>query len=160
MAHLEQDRSGNGRRRLAVAGVLSLASLLLFLVFDFEDIGQLEGVDWSNLPVGLIARYAIAMGLGGALAGYILSGFFGRFGFFGWLLAFVGGLLVATIAGVLGSAIGLAPDLLADGIQARDLIPIGAGALVLPLAVVEWPIVVVIWVALIFTAHLIARRSR
>lgn len=144
----------------AVTIVLACASMLLFLALVFEDISELADTDWSDLPLGLITRYLIAMGLGGALAGYFLSGLFGKNGILGWLLAIVGGVVAATFAGLVGSAIGLSPDLLSDGFQTRDMVAIGAGALVFPLALIGWPILLPIWVALIFTAHILARKRR
>lgn len=147
-------------RKRVVAGVLALASLALFLAMIFEDIGEFATADWSNLPIGLIVRYAVAMGLGGALAGYILAGWFGKSGIFGWLLAFVGGFLAATFAGIIGSAFGLAPDLLSDGFQASDILAIVAGALVLPLAVIGWPVLLPIWLALVGLAHVLAGKRR
>ncbi len=139
---------------------LALASMLLFLALVFEDIGELAAADWSELPLGLIVRYAVAMGIGGAIAGYVLTGLFGRAGVIGWGLAMTGGVLVATFAGLLGSAIGLSPDLLSDGYQTRDIIAIGAGALVLPLAVIGWPVLLPVWIVLIARAHMLARKWR
>ncbi|AXI45237.1 hypothetical protein C1J03_03810 [Sulfitobacter sp. SK012] len=144
----------------AVTIVLALSSMLLFLALVFEDLGEIADADWSNLPIGLIVRYLIAMGLGGALAGHILSGLFGRTGFLGWLLAIFGGVVTATFAGMVGSAIGLAPDLFLDGFQTRDFVAIGAGALVFPLALIGWPVLLPIWTALVSTAHILARRRR
>lgn len=139
---------------------MALASLVLFLAMIFEDIGDFAAADWSNIPVGLIVRYAVAMGLGGALAGYVLAGLFGKSGFLGWLLALVGGFLATTFAGIIGSAFGLAPDLLSDGFQASDMLAIGAGALVLPLAVIGWPVLLPVWLALVLLAHVLARKRR
>ncbi|MEP1201132.1 hypothetical protein [Tateyamaria sp.] len=108
--------------------------------------------------MGLIVRYFMAMGLGGAVAGYALSNLFGRSGLLGWVLAAMGGILVATFAGLLGSAIGLLPDLLSDGFQTPDILAVSAGALVLPLALIGWPTLLPIWIGLIFLVHILAKR--
>ena len=156
---INQKAGANGHKS-TVTIMLALASMLLFIALVFEDMGEFTDADWSNLPFGLITRYLIAMGLGGAFAGYILSGLFGRSGFLGWLFTIIGGVLVATFAGLIGSAIGLSPDLLSDGLQTRDVVAIGAGALVLPLALTGWPVLLPIWIALISTAHILARKRR
>ena len=160
MAQHEQQGARDTARKKKVAAVLALASLVLFLALVFDDIGELANADWSNLPLGLITRYAVAMALGGAVAGYALSGLFGKSGAPGWALALFAGFLVSTLSGVLGSAFGLAPDLLSDGYQTSDLLAIGAGALVLPLAMVGWPILLPIWLALVATAHVLAGKRR
>jgi hypothetical protein len=153
-------RAGSNGHKWSVPIVLALASMLLFVALVFQDMGALTDTDWSNLPFGLITRYLIAMGLGGALAGYILSGLFGRSGLLGWFSAMIGGVLVATFAGLIGSAIALAPDLLSDGLQTRDVVAIGSGAFVLPFALSGWPILLPIWIALISTAHILASKGR
>jgi hypothetical protein len=160
---MNKTRKTTGRatvRKPMVICVLALASLALFLALVFEDFGELAAAEWSELPLGLIARYALAMGMGGALAGYVLYGMFGKSGILGWLVAIAGGVLVATFSGILGSAIGLAPDLLTDGFQARDAVAIAAGALVLPLALLGWPILVPIWGVLVALAHVVALRGK
>lgn len=160
---MENQRTENARpsgRKWVVTIVLAFASMLLFLALVFEDISELADTDWSDLPLGLITRYLIAMGLGGAFAGYFLSGLFGKNGFLGWFLAIFGGFVAATFAGLVGSAIGLSPDLLSDGFQTRDMVAIGAGLLVFPFALIGWPILLPIWIALISTAHILARKRR
>ena len=100
------------------------------------------------------------MGLAGALVGYLLSGMFGKSGLKGWVLAWLGGLLVATIAGIVGSAVGLLPDLIAGGPRTGAIVAILAGALVLPLALIGWPILVLIWILLVSLAHITARADK
>ncbi|WP_295314252.1 hypothetical protein [Roseobacter sp.] len=160
MEHQTTDGAASKLLKRQVILTLALASMLLFLALVFEDVGELATVDWSELPLGLIVRYAVAMGIGGAIAGYILMGLFGRPGVIGWGLSMTGGILVATFAGLLGSAIGLSPDLLSDGYQTRDIVAIGAGALVLPLAVIGWPVLLPVWIVLIARAHMLARKRR
>ncbi|QJF51196.1 hypothetical protein [Roseobacter ponti] len=160
MENQTKDGTASKRLKRQVILTLALASMLLFLALVFEDIGELAAANWSELPLGLIVRYAVAMGIGGAVAGYVLAGLFGRQGITGWCLAMTAGVLVATFAGLLGSAIGLAPDLLSDGYQTRDIVAIGAGALVFPLAVIGWPVLLPVWIVLIARAHMLARRRR
>ncbi len=143
---------------LAESLLLAAASALLFLALVFEDFDQLRETDWSEQPMGLIVRYFVAMGLGGAVAGYALSNLFGRSGLLGWVLAAMGGILVATFAGLLGSAIGLLPDLVSNGFQTPDILAVSAGALVLPLALIGWPTLLPIWIGLIFLVHILAKR--
>ena len=158
----ENHQSGTGTRapKLAASLLLAAASALLFLALIFDDFGHLSETDWSELPLVLIVRYFLAMGVGGAIAGYALSNLFGRTGLLGWVLALIGGILAATFAGLLGSAIGLLPDLLSDGFQSHDILAVTAGALVLPLAMIGWPVLIPIWVCLVFLVHLLAKRQR
>ena len=147
-------------RKTAVVGILALASMVLFLVLVFEDVRAFQDANWRQLPLALVARYAVAMGLAGALVGYLLSGMFGKSGLKGWVLAWLGGLLVATIAGIVGSAVGLLPDLIAGGPRTGAIVAILAGALVLPLALIGWPILVLIWILLVSLAHITARAGK
>ena len=147
-------------RKTAVVGILALASMVLFMVLVFEDVRAFQDADWHQLPLALVARYAVAMGLAGALVGYSLYGMFGKSGLKGWALALVGGFLVATIAGIVGSAVGLVPDLIADGPRTGAIIAIFAGALVLPLALIGWPLLLLIWIVLVSLAHIIARSGK
>jgi hypothetical protein len=146
--------------RPVVAATLAFASAFFFVVLLFEDFADLAGADLSRLPWGAVLRYVAAMALGGALAGALLAGLFGRRGWPGWLLAGLGGVVATTFAGVLGSLFGLLPDIVSDGWQRRDAVAIGSGALVLPFAAVGWPFLLVLWAALIARAHLRARRLR
>lgn len=139
--------------RKIVAGMMALSSALLLFVFVVEDFGDLPTLMAAAPPWGLILRYLFAMALAGAVCGYLMAGMFGRRGLGGWLLAVLGGILIATIAGLLGSLIGLLPDLLADGFQTRDLVAIAAGALVLPLAATGWAPLLVVWLALVLGTH-------
>ena len=64
------------------------------------------------------------------------------------------------VAGLLGSALGLLPDLLRDGWQMSDLVPILFGLAVLPLAFVGKPLLLVAWLGLIALTHVWARQAR
>jgi len=148
-----------GARRIVTA-MMAVMGAAFFFVFLLEDVADPARNAWSDLPWALILRYILAMGIGGALAGAALAGLFGRRGVAGWLLAALAGLVVVAVTGLLGSAVGLLPDLLADGWQMKDLIPIGFGLLVLPLALINNPLVLVIWLVLLAVTHLWAGRRR
>jgi hypothetical protein len=150
----------SGSARTVVAFMMANTSALFFFAFILEDLPTLREWSWHDLPVGLILRYALAMGLGGAVAGFLLAGLFGRRGLPGWVLALLAGVLATLLAGVVGSAVGLAPDLLADGWQSTDMVAILAGLVLLPLALVDHPWLILIWLALIVVTHLWARSRR
>ena len=139
---------------------MALSSALLFVVLLFEDVSDLVGAASTDLPWGLVLRYVLAMALAGAAMGAVLSGLFGRHGVVGWALAVVAGIVVATLSGMLGSLFGGLPDLLERGWRRADLIPLIAGAMVLPWAVAGWTWLLGIWLALVAFAHVRARRIR
>jgi hypothetical protein len=141
--------------------MMALAGASLFAAFVGQDIRlRPANMALADLPWGLILRYVAAMAAGGAVAGLIFAGFFGRRGVFGWVLAALGGLLATAISGALGSAFGLLPDLLADGYHSSDVIPVAAGLLVLPLAAGEQPLLLVVVAALVALTHVLCKRGR
>ncbi len=153
-------QDGHRTARNVTTTMMALTGAIFFVVFLLEDVVGRTGIAWANLPWGLIVRYVIAMIVGGAIAGWLAAGLFGRRGVTGWLLALLGGALATTAAGMLGSAVGLVPDLLADGWDMADLIPIGYGLVVLPLAFAGAPLLILVWGVLIAATHLWARRAR
>lgn len=140
--------------------LMALAGAFFFTVFVAQDVRPNEDLSWRTLPWALLARYGLAMTLGGLLAGFLFGGLFGRQGPLGWLLAVIAGVLAVALSGLLGSAVGLLPDLLADGYQSRDLIAVASGVLILPLALADQPWLLAVLVLLIGAAHVIARRRR
>lgn len=114
----------------------------------------------ANLSAGLIARYVIAMAIGGALAGWLFASLFGRRGVLGWVLALLGGLFATMIAGLFGSAFAMLPDLVANGFSMGDLIGIGFGLAVLPLGIASQLFLAAGWLALVIIAQIWARRIR
>ncbi len=154
-----QDPSG-GSPRMVVSLMMALMGAMFFFAFLSEDVSNTTNLDWADVPKGLVIRYIIAMGLGGAIAGWLVSGLFGRSGVMGWLLAALGGLLATVFAGFLGSAVGLLPDLLADGWQMSDLIPIAFGLLVVPLSLVGNPLMTLACVVLVAVTHVWTKRHR
>ena len=146
--------------RPVVAGMMALAGALLLFALLFTDFSDLAASDPAQLPWGLMFRYMVAMAVGGALAGSLLTGLFGRRGLSGWLLALIGGLIASIVAGVVGSFIGQLPDLISGGWQTGMSVAIASGALVLPLALFGWPHLVVVWAAIVAGTHLWVRRRR
>lgn len=146
--------------RAIVVLMMALVGAMFFFVFIAEDITNMTDLEWADLPWGLILRYVLAMGAGGALAGALAAGLFGRAGLLGWLLALLGGVIAVVLAGLMGSAIGLLPDLLRDGWQTADLIPVLFGLLVVPMAAAGEPLVGAALIGLIALTHFLARRRR
>lgn len=145
--------------RFVTTAMMAITGALFFSAFVLEDTTG-GGRDWANLPRGLAVRYLAAMAVGGAIAGWLLAGLFGRRGVLGWLLAVLGGIVASLVAGIFGSAVGLIPDLLADGFSMADLIPIAAGIIIVPLAFGGMPLLIPVWLALIVVTHVWARRAR
>jgi hypothetical protein len=139
---------------------MAFSSALFFVVFLFKDLGELVRTSWSDVPWALLVRYLASMGLAGGLVGFALSGLLGRRGLGGWALAVVAGAVAATAAGLLGSLFGGLPDIVANGLDGQAAIAIGAGALVLPFAMSDWPLLLLIWLVLLAITHLWIRRRR
>lgn len=146
--------------RLIVVLMMAISGAVFFFAFLAEDLGGPSGITLSDIPTGLLLRYIFAMAAGGALAGFLLSGWFGRRGFLGGVLALLGAIVAALIAGLFGSAIGLAPDILADGWQMKDIIPIGMGAAIVPLAFVSQPILLLPWLTLLVITQIWTKAAR
>lgn len=140
--------------------MMALVGVLLFFAFVAEDVVAQGGASWETLPKGLILRYLLAMAIGGALAGWLLAGLFGRRGLGGFVLGFVGAVSATLVAGLFGSAAGLLPDMLRDGWSAVDLVPIFYGLAVLPLAFAGQPLLFAGWMIVMLLTHLWARRLR
>ena len=146
--------------RHVTAGMMALIGAGLFFVLLAGDLPGRESAEWDDLPTRLVVRYIVTMALGSAAAGWLLAGLFGRRGVGGWLLALVGAVVATMVAGLLGSALGLLPDLLRDGWQSADIIPILFGLAVLPLAFVGKPLLLAGWLGLIALTHVWARQAR
>lgn len=159
---MEASRSGHpaSAARGIVIGMMALIGCLLFIAFFMEDVLGSEALSWSNQPWPLVFRYVVAMAIGGALAGFLTTGLFGRRGILGWILAALGGLFAAFIAGLFGSLAGQVPDLLASGWSSTGMVSVAFGALIAPLAFVGQPMILVGWLVLVALTHLWVRRSR
>ena len=154
---------GLGSRRSArhvTTVMMALVGAGLFFVLLAGDLPGRGAAEWDDLPRGIVLRYILTMALGSAAAGWLLAGLFGRRGVAGWLLALLGAVAATVVAGLLGSALGLLPDLLRDGWQMSDLVPILFGLAVLPLAFVGKPLLLVAWLGLIALTHVWARQAR
>ena len=138
--------------RFVASTAMAATGTLFFLALVFEDIADLIDTPLSEIPWALIFRYAVAMAFGGAVSGFVLAGLFGRSGLAGWLLAILGGLAATVIAGVLGSFVGLVPELFTNGWQSTYFVAIASGALILPLAWGGWPVLIPIWAPVRLTA--------
>ncbi|MES0827719.1 hypothetical protein [Ruegeria sp. SCP11] len=146
--------------RLVSTISMALIGASLFLLFLSRDLSEGLQDEWARENWGLVVRYVIAMLLGGAIMGYLLASMFGHAGLGGWIWAFIGGLLSTLVAGACGSLIGLLPDLLADGWQAKDLVAILFGFLVLPIAAAEKLGSSVIWLAAVAATHVLSKYVR
>lgn len=132
----------------------------LFLLFLSRDLPAGLSDDWARQNIGLVARYVIAMTVGGAIMGYLLAPMFGRGGIGGLIASLLGGVLSTFIAGAFGSLIGLLPDLLVNGWQSSDLVAILFGFAVLPLAAAENLGSSLVWLAMVFGAHVLSKIER
>ena len=83
----EEASQTRGKARPVSALMMAVVGVLIFTVLLVEDVGLLPQDASASLPWGLIGQYAVAMAMGGALAGALLSGLFGRGGAGGWFLA-------------------------------------------------------------------------
>ena len=146
--------------RHVTAAMVALIGAGLFFVLLAGDLPGRESGEWDDLPTRLVVRYIVTMALGSAAAGWLLAGLFGRRGVGGWVLALAGAVATTMVAGLLGSAMGLLPDLLRDGLQSADIIPILFGLAVLPLAFVGNPLLLAGWLVLIALTHVWARQAR
>lgn len=140
--------------------MMALSGAFFFVVFVLQDVRIHPELTWDQLPWSLIARYAVAMTAGGALAGVVFSGLFGRSGTGGWFLALLGGAIASLLSGLFGSAFGLLPDLLADGLTMAELIKVVLGALVVPLSVIEQPFLLIVLIGLVLATHELCKRAR
>ena len=159
MTSSENNGSGPSPRRIVVQ-MMALTSALFFFVFLLEDIPHWSEEDWANVPWSLVALYIALMAAGGAICGALFSFLFGRRGIIGWVLGLLGGLITPVFAGILGSVFSRFGSFLAEGVSLPDLIAVGAGAMLLPFAVVSFPLIVVPWFGLTVMTHLWARKSR
>lgn len=146
--------------RLIATAMMALTAAVFFFVFVYQDIRNLPQETMGAVPWGLILRYALAMTAGGALAGALFCGLFGRSGILGWLLSFVGGILATSLAGLLGSTIAELPTLLATGWSSAALVPIFSGLLVLPFAVAEQPVLALVLIGLVGLTHVLIGKQR
>jgi hypothetical protein len=140
--------------------MMAVVGVLVFSVLLVGDMSLLPADASTAVPWVLVIRYGVAMAIGGALAGAGLAGLFGRAGLGGWLLSLVGVAVASIVAGFLGSAVGLAPDLLRDGLQPGDMIALGFGAFLAPIALFESWGHIAVWFGLVALTHLLCAKAR
>ena len=140
--------------------MMAVVGVLVFSVLLVGDMSLLPADSSVAVPWALVFRYGVAMAIGGALAGAALAGLFGRRGIGGWLLSLLGGAIASVVAGLLGSAVGLAPDLLRDGFQTGDLIAVGFGGVLAPIALAESWGHLGVWLGLIALTHILCGKAR
>ncbi len=146
--------------RKTTALMMALNGLFFFFAFTIQDLRASETLSARSLPQALVIRYILAMAVGGAVAGLLTAGMFGRGGFGGWFLALLAGIVASVFAGMFGSAFGTVPELLKDGWHGRDFVPILFGALILPLAAAVRPTLLIVWLVLVLLTHAWARKAR
>ncbi|NDR56549.1 hypothetical protein [Aliiruegeria sabulilitoris] len=151
-------RAATPRRVVALMMAPTSAMFLFFLLR--EDVQNFTELEWADLPWMTVLLYLLSMGLGGALAGWLLAGLFGRGGVLGWALAGVGGVVTTLLACLVGAGFGRLPELVADGFQLADLISVLAGLLIPVFAMAGQPLVAVVWCGLIVLTHIRAGRAR
>lgn len=137
---------------ISVMGIMGAAFFYVFLSDDLQNSGA------SAAP--LASRYLIAMAVGGGLAGAVFARLFGQPGVQGWIWAAIGAVFCSLVAGLIGSFLGVVPDLIRDGLSSQNLVSIGFGLVLIPLAMVGRPIMFVVWLGLAAVAHLLAARAR
>lgn len=147
------------RKRLEIGAIMAALSGALFMIVLLNDISSFAGPDFDQLPWTLIGRYVLSMIAGGAIAGYLFAGKFGRPGFAGWISATLWGLTAILVAGFFGSLIGMLPERLTDGFQLADLIAVAAGGLILPFAANDSPWLLLVIPLAIGSAHFRSRWS-
>lgn len=145
--------------RMIVVVVMAITGAAFFFEFLNDDLRN-AGISRAALNAPLALRYILAMAAGGALAGALLAGFFGRTGVIGGLWAGLGALIAVVLTGGIGSALALIPDILADGITTQHLISAGFGLVLIPLSMIGRPVMILLWLGLAVCAHLLALRAR
>ncbi|MAC77517.1 MAG: hypothetical protein CML66_05580 [Rhodobacteraceae bacterium] len=157
---MSQSRKAKVRARLVVMGMMAVTGAAFFYGFLTDDMARVTETQADQVSQGLIIRYIVAMALGGLVSGAIFAGMFGRMSIPGWVLALLGAVLASLIGGLVGSAIGLLPDLAADGLTLTEVISIGFGLVLIPLAMAGRPFMIAVWVVLMVATQIWAGRVR
>jgi hypothetical protein len=139
--------------RLGRALVWGVTLALFAAFFALQDWAR-----WQAAPATILGRigvFAACHGLGGAVAGALADGLFGRAGAAGWALALLGGVAVTIAGGLLGGAVfGLLGTPGAGAPLVEGAIRVGMGPLTVPLAVAQRPALAAIWLVGIVAARL------
>ncbi|WP_116131119.1 hypothetical protein [Tropicimonas sp. IMCC34043] len=153
-----QGRARGAAPRITVALVSALAMAgfaVLFLLQERpEDLSTVDGL-W-----GFVFGRLLFQAIGGAAAGWLLAGLFGRRGIQGLALALIGGVLVTLLAGLIGGVLVGIPGLLRQGFAAPVLIRMGMESLIVPMAGAGRPLVWAAWGGTVILTHLLAWLAR
>ncbi len=146
--------------RLAVAAIWGGALAFFALAFTLQDRAV-----WPEDAVRVIgadiAHFTASQALGGALAGFLLAGLFGRGGAAGWLLSILGAILALLLGSLAGGAIFGLREILSGGQDlVLGLIRVGMGPLGILFASAQAPLLGLALVLSTAFAHLVARRLR
>jgi hypothetical protein len=136
------------------AGLVAACFAVAFLVVEGRGVEMTAGL-WA-----FAGRTAFGHAAGGFVAGWALAGLFGRGGLPGWALSVLGMILVTVLGGVLGTLAETLPGLLRQGGLMAEIIKIGAGAAITPLAIASLPWLGAVWVGGLAAIHLAARAAR
>ena len=123
-------QTGNGGR--TVSALIWAAAVALFAVaFALQDVLT------ADAPGASAYAGTVTLGLchaaGGAIAGYMLAGLFGRGGASGWLLAIIGAILAVLLGGLFGGVFAaLYGAVTRTSDLATEFIRIGLGAVTAP----------------------------
>lgn len=152
--------SQSRKARLVVMVMMALTGAAFFYGFFTDDMAHIAETQADAVPTSLVIRYIAAMALGGAIAGALFAGLFGWLSIPGWALGLLGAILASLIGGLIGSAIGLLPDLAADGLSLTEVISIGFGLVLIPLAMAGRPFMIAVWLVLMVITQVWAGRVR
>jgi len=146
--------------RLAVAAIWGATLAFFALAFALQDRASWPE-DAARVIGGDVALFAASQALGGAVAGFLLAGLFGRGGPFGWLLSILGAVLALLLGALAGGAVFGLRELVAGGQDlVLGLIRVGMGPLGIIFASAQAPLLAVALVLATALAHLAARRLR
>ncbi|MEM0947426.1 MAG: hypothetical protein AAGK37_08480 [Pseudomonadota bacterium] len=152
------ENSGLGAR-VRSALIWALTTALFAVAFALQDVLTAE----APTAAGFFgtAILGVCHALGGAIAGFLLAGLFGRNGAAGWIMALVGGVAVVLLGGLFGGAFAAIYGTVTGTADLTvDLIRIGLGAVTAPLAIAEGPALALLWILSAIVAHLTCAKAR
>ncbi len=151
-------KAGTGHR-LTSALIWGFMVAVFAVIFALQDVLRADNPQASAYTDTTIL--GICHALGGAIAGYLLAGLFGRDGVGGWLIALLGAIVVVVLGGLFGGVFAaLYGAVTGTSDLATDVIRIGLGAVTAPLAIAESPWLAPLWAAVAAAAHLACRGAR
>ncbi|MEO1681602.1 MAG: hypothetical protein AAFU80_25955 [Pseudomonadota bacterium] len=152
----EDPPAGWSGRGIAALGMSVIAGAAAFILL-YGDRAQAPGADglWLFVTETLVGHLG-----GGFVAGWLLGGTFGRLGIAGWPLALVGGVLASLLAGLIGAAIASLPGMVGGISIGSQIVQVGVGVLVTPLAIEGAPWFGIAWLIAVLVLHVLVRRVR